>query len=403
MKFDHIIIRYGEISTKKRNRKQFVAKMRKHILWNLKDIPDVHLTSNRERMYVILNGADHKLVIEQLKGVFGIQSLSPALKVERDVEVMKQAALDYVNFSEREINTFKINAKRADKTFPLNTNEINHLLGGYILRNKEGIKVDVKNPDLNLLVEVRKEAIYLTGEIIPGAGGLPIGSSGKAVLMLSGGIDSPVAGFLSMKRGLEIEVVHFFSPPYTSERAKQKVLDLAEKLAGVTGKMKVHIVPFTDIQVLIQQQIPDNYTMTTTRRLMLRLADEIRERNNALAIINGESLGQVASQTMSSMFTINEVTNTPILRPLIMMDKLEIIALAEKFGTLEISNLPYEDCCTIFTPSNPKTKPSREKANHYESYTDFEPYIEKALENTETFTIVPGKALENEVGMEGLL
>lgn len=397
MIFDHIIIRYGEISTKKRNRKVFVAKMKKHILWSLKEIPNLEVTANRERMYVILNGADHKEVIERLKGVFGIQTISPALKIERDVEKMKDAALYYIRQLSNEVHTFKITTKRADKDFPYDTNEVNHMLGGHLLRNTEELKVDVKNPDLNLLVEIRREAIYLTGEVIHGAGGLPFGSSGKAMLMLSGGIDSPVAGYLSMKRGLEVEAIHFYSPPFTSERSRQKVIDLAEKLALVSGSMKVHIVPFTEIQLLIQKQVPENYTMTTTRRLMLRVADQIREKQHAMAIINGESLGQVASQTLSSMFAINEVTNTPILRPLIAMDKTEIIDLARKLDTFEISNLPYEDCCTVFTPASPKTQPKREKVNFYESFVDFEPLIETAIANTETLTIVPKSTFNQEM------
>lgn len=397
MKFDHIIIRYGEISTKKRNRKAFVAKMKQNILWSLREIPNLEVTSNRERMYVILNGADHKEVIEHIKGIFGIQTLSPAIKIERDVEKMKDAALYYIKQLSDKVHTFKITTKRADKDFPYDTNEVNHMLGGHLLRNIEGLKVDVKNPDLNLIVEIRREAIYLTGEVIQGAGGLPYGSSGKAMLMLSGGIDSPVAGYLSMKRGLDVEAIHFYSPPFTSERSRQKVIDLAEKLALVSGRMKVHIVPFTEIQLLIQKQVPENYTMTTTRRLMLRLADQIREKEEAMAIITGESLGQVASQTLNSMYAINEVTNTPILRPLITMDKTEIIDLARKIDTFEISNLPYEDCCTVFTPASPKTKPKREKVNYYESFVDFEPLIEKAIADTETLTIVPKSAMDQEM------
>ncbi|MFD6438632.1 tRNA uracil 4-sulfurtransferase ThiI [Peribacillus sp. NPDC060186] len=402
MKFDHIIIRYGEISTKKRNRKGFVDKMKAHIRWSLKDIEGVVLTANRERMYVLLNGVDHKPVIERLKGIFGIQSLSPAIKIERDLEVMKTAALYYLNHTLEEVGTFKITTKRADKDFPYNTDEINRALGGHLLRNTEDLKVDVKNPDLNLLVEVRREAVYLTGEIIPGAGGLPFGSSGKAMLMLSGGIDSPVAGFLSMKRGLDVEAIHFYSPPFTSERSRQKVIDLAGKLAEINGSMKVHIVPFTEIQLLIQKQIPENYSMTTTRRLMMRVADQIREKEEAMALITGESLGQVASQTMSSMYAINEVTNTPILRPLITMDKTEIIKIARELDTFEISNLPYEDCCTVFTPASPKTKPKREKVNYYESFVDFESLIAKAVADTEILTVTPGQTFDNEEAMEDL-
>ena len=205
-----------------------------------------------------------------------------------------------------------------------------------------------------------------------------------------------------MKRGLDVEAIHFYSPPFTSERSRQKVIDLAGKLAEIGGSMKVHIVPFTEIQLLIQKQIPENYSMTTTRRLMLRVADQIREREEAMALITGESLGQVASQTMSSMYAINEVTNTPIIRPLITMDKTEIIKMAREIDTFEISNLPYEDCCTVFTPASPKTKPKREKVNHYESYVDFEPLIAKAVEGTETITVKPGQAFEGEKEMEDL-
>ncbi|WP_419881935.1 tRNA uracil 4-sulfurtransferase ThiI [Peribacillus sp. B-H-3] len=395
MKFDHIIIRYGEISTKKRNRKAFVDKLRAHIKWTLRDFAEIKISSSRDRMFIILNGADHVRIIALLKEVFGIQSLSPALKTGLDIEEVKNAALFYLSQLSGSIETFKISTRRADKTYPYNTDEMNHALGGHLLRNRDGLKVDVRNPDLNLRVEIRQDAIYLTGEIIPGAGGLPFGSSGKAMLMLSGGIDSPVAGFLSMKRGLDIECIHFYSPPFTSERSKQKVIDLSKKLAQVYGSMKLHIVPFTDVQMLIQKQIPENYTMTATRRAMLKIADKIREKQEGLAIITGESLGQVASQTLNSMFAINEVSNTPILRPLIMMDKTEIIELAKEHDTLEISNLPYEDCCTVFTPASPKTKPKREKVNFYESFVDFESLIEEAVAKTEIMSLTP----EQEIGL----
>ncbi|MDQ0221084.1 tRNA uracil 4-sulfurtransferase ThiI [Peribacillus cavernae] len=387
MKFDHIIIRYGEISTKKRNRKGFVDKLKANIRWVLEEFSNAKLSANRERMYILLYGEDPQDIIERLKGVFGIQSLSPALKVGKDIEEIKSAAVYYFEQLSEKVSTFKITTKRSDKDFPYNTDELNHILGGHLLENTEGITVDVKKPDFNLRVEVRREAIYLTGEVIPGAGGLPLGSSGKAMLMLSGGIDSPVAGFLSMKRGLEIECIHFYSPPFTSERSRQKTVDLAEKLAEVSGSMKLHIVPFTEIQLLIQKQIPENYTMTSTRRLMLRIADKIRERQEAMAIITGESLGQVASQTLSSMYAINEVTNTPILRPLITIDKTDIIGMARDLNTLEISNRPYEDCCTVFTPASPKTKPRREKVAFYESFVDFDALIDEAVQKTEILTV----------------
>ena len=395
IQFDHIVIRYGEITLKKRNRKSFIAQLRKNIKKALADYPEVRIEAQHERMYVHLNGTDYKPIIDILKKIYGISSISPALKVGKEIAAIQESALFYINHLTRKINTFKIDAKRADKTYPHSTYDLNGLIGGYCLQNVEGLTVDVHNPDLKLRVEVRQDAAYITGEKIIGAGGLPIGSSGSAMLMLSGGIDSPVAGYLTMKRGVEIECVHFYSPPFTSERSKQKVIDLANKLAEVNGRMVLHVVPFTEIQKLIQKQIPDNYTMTTTRRLMLRITDAIREKQNALAIVTGESLGQVASQTMESMFTINEVTNTPILRPLIAMDKTDIIEIAEKIDTHEISIRPFEDCCTVFTPANPKTKPKREKVGHYESYIDFEPFIKEALDKTEML-VFTGKKEDSE-------
>lgn len=396
MEYDRILIRYGEISTKGRNRNLFVEKLRKSIRNALAPFPKVKIQANRDRMYVLLNGEDGKEIIEIVSKIFGIQSFSPAIKVEKDLEKMKVAALKLVSALYQEGKTFKITAKRADKSFNLNTNEINDTFGGHILENIPGIKVNVKNPDINLQIEVREEAAYLSCETILGAGGLPVASSGKAMLMLSGGIDSPVAGYLAMKRGLEIEAVHFFSPPFTSERSKEKVIDLSKKLAEIYGSLTLHIVPFTEIQQAVREQIPENYSMTTTRRFMLRITDEIRKKREGLAIITGESVGQVASQTLESMFTINEVTNTPLLRPLITMDKTDIIKIAKKIDTLDISNRPFEDCCTIFVPSSPKTKPRREKVQRYESFFDFEPLLQEAVQETETLVIKPDSKQQSE-------
>lgn len=387
MEYERILIRYGEISTKGRNRNQFVEKLRKSVKIALAPFPNVKVEASRDRMYVLLNGENCEEVIGKLESIFGIQSFSPAIKVERDIEVLKQTSLELVRSLYKEGQTFKITPKRSDKTFELDTDGINHTIGGHLLEHISGLKVDVKNPDINLRIEVRIEAIYLSCETIQGAGGLPMGSSGKALLMLSGGIDSPVAGYMAMKRGLEIEAVHFFSPPFTSERSKEKVIDLSKKLAKIYGSMTLHIVPFTDIQQTIREQIPENYSMTSTRRMMLRITDEIRKKQEGLAIITGESLGQVASQTLDSMYAINEVTNTPLLRPLITMDKTDIIKIAHEIDTLEISNRPFEDCCTIFVPASPKTKPKREKVQHYESFFDFEPLIHEAVEETETLVI----------------
>lgn len=395
MNYDRILIRYGEISTKGRNRQQFVEKLRKSIKAALHSFPKIKIQADRDRTYILLNGENSSEIIKILQKIFGIRSFSPAIKVERDMEKIKEASYQLFLTLFKGNQTFKISAKRADRSFEFDTDEINHLLGAHLLKNFPGLKVDVRNPDINLQVEIRSEAAYLSSETIPGAGGLPFGSCGKAMLMLSGGIDSPVAGFMSMKRGMEIEAVHFFSPPYTSERAKQKVIDLTKKLSELAGPIKLHIVPFTKIQEAVKKQIPENYSMTTNRRLMLKITDELRKRREALAIITGESLGQVASQTLESMYAINEVTNTPILRPLITMDKTDIIKIAREIGTHDISIRPFEDCCTIFVPASPKTKPKREKVIFYESFFDFATLIEEAVTETETLEINPDFSEDN--------
>ena len=401
MMYDRILVRYGEISTKGRNRNKFIDRLRKNIKRALSDYPNATIKAERDRMFILLNGEDSEGIAEKLKAIFGIQSFSPAVKVEKDLNKMKEAALELFRKIHKPGQTFKITAKRSDKTFELDTNEINSEFGGHILRNVEGLKVDVRTPDVNLQIEIRKEAAYISAETIKGAGGMPAASAGKGMLMLSGGIDSPVAGYLSMKRGLEVEGVHFFSPPFTSERAKQKVIDLSEKLAEVNGHFALHIVPFTEIQQAIHKQIPENYTMTTTRRIMLRITDAIRERQGGLAIITGESLGQVASQTLESMYAINEVTSTPIIRPLITMDKFQIMDIAHEIDTHDISIRPYEDCCTVFVPSSPKTKPKLEKVQNFESFFDFEELIQKAVEGTERMVLKPASE-RNDDSMDDL-
>jgi tRNA uracil 4-sulfurtransferase len=394
MNYDRILIRYGEISTKGRNRHQFVERLRRSIKDALQSYPMVKIEAGRDRMFILLNGENSTEIIEILQKIFGIRSFSPAVKVERDIEKIKQAADELFRNLYHSKQTFKISAKRADRTFEYNTDDINQILGAHILNSFPELKVDVRNPVVNLEVEIRAEAAYLSAETILGPGGLPVGSSGKAMLMLSGGLDSPVAGYMAMKRGMELEVVHFFSPPYTSERAKQKVIDLTKKLSEIAGTLTLHIVPFTKAQEAVSKQIPENYVMTTTRRLMLRITDELRRKHEALAIVTGESLGQVASQTLESMYAINEVTTTPILRPLIMMDKTDIIKIAQEINTHDISIRPFEDCCTIFVPASPKTKPRREKVNFYESFMDFEIYIQEAVNNSETMIIKPDSSTE---------
>lgn len=387
MKFDHILIRFGEISTKGRNRRKFIDRLKNNIKNVLPEFPNLVYEATRDRLYIHLNNGEHEVIIEKLQHVFGIQSFSLAIKCESDITEIKDRALKAVKSLYQPNDTFKVSAKRADKTFPLDTNELNYQIGSHVLMNTENLTVDVKNPIINLRIEVRSEATYLTCFDYKGAGGLPVGSSGKAMLLLSGGIDSPVAGLLSLKRGVELEIVHFFSPPYTSERAKQKVIDLTRELAAYGGKIRLHIVPFTAIQEKIQAQVPENYTMTSTRRMMLTIADKVREKQEGLALITGESLGQVASQTLESMMAINDVTNIPILRPLITMDKTEIIDISKRIGTHDISIRPFEDCCTIFTPASPKTKPKLDKVTRFESFVNFEELINDAVDNIETMII----------------
>ncbi|MGP1909079.1 tRNA uracil 4-sulfurtransferase ThiI [Metabacillus sp. JX24] len=383
MKYEHIMVRYGEITTKGKNRRWFVNCLKQNLKSVLSDYPALGYWGNRDRLYINLNGENHEGILEKLPLVFGIHSFSLVLKTKRELEEIKNGALALIEGQYKAGDSFKISAKRADKTFPLLTNEINYEVGSHILKNTDGLTVDVHSPDIDVRVEVRGEAAYLSSKDYEGIGGLPAGASGKAVLMLSGGIDSPVAGYFAMKRGIELEAVHFFSPPYTSERAKQKVIDLARRLTVFGGRIRLHIVPFTEIQEAIQKQVPESYVMTSTRRMMLQIADKIREKHDALAIVTGESLGQVASQTLESMYAINDVTNTPIIRPLIASDKKDIISLAKQIGTHDTSILPYEDCCTIFTPPSPATKPKLEKAQRFESFLDFEPMILKAVERTE--------------------
>lgn len=380
MKWNELLIRYGELSLKGRNRNYFVRKLKKNIESALSDLSSVQLKSERDRMFLFADDQDDmREAIERLPAVFGIQSFSPVAKCEPTLDEIYKTALEVVGSGETDGKTFKVEIRRTDKSFPYVTNELQQMIGGHVLSNFPELHVKMKKPDILLNVEIRQEGAFLTSKIYQGAAGMPVGSNGKSLLMLSGGIDSPVAGYLMMKRGVAIDAIHFESPPFTSELAKQKVIDLAEKLSSFGASVKLHVIPFTELQQIIAHKIPDGESMTTTRRIMLQIADKVRVEADALGIISGESLGQVASQTLDSLTAINEVTSTPILRPLISSDKLEIIDIAKKIDTYDISIRPYEDCCTVFTPSKPKTKPKIEKVKHYESFTDFEPMIEEAV------------------------
>lgn len=379
MKYTEIMVRYGELSTKGKNRKTFIAQLAYNVKRVLKEFPQVKIHADRDRMHLLLNGEDSTIIIPKLEKVFGIQNMSPSIKIEKNFACLKQAVQQLVKDIYFEGQTFKITAKRSDHDFELDSNELNRELGQAVLESCPQIKVQMKQPDINLRVEIRKESAYLSYETIRGAGGLPVGTAGKGMLMLSGGIDSPVAGYLAMKRGVEVEAIHFASPPYTSEQALQKAKDLAAKIAPYAGSIQFIEVPFTKIQEEIKQKVPEGYMMTVTRRMMLRVVDAILKKRQGLVIINGESLGQVASQTLQSMVAINEVTNTPIIRPVVSMDKSEIIAIAEKIDTFQLAIQPYEDCCTIFAPTQPKTKPKLEKTQQYEARLSINELIEQAV------------------------
>lgn len=362
MNYTEIMVRYGELSTKGKNRKMFTAQLAQNVKRTLTEFPAVRIHADRDRMHLLLNGEDSQLILPKLAKVFGIQTFSPSIRVEKELAVIRQTIQAMMQEIYVEGKTFKITSKRSDHSFELNSNELNQALGQFVIDLYPKIAVQMKQPDINIQVEIRKEGAYLSYETIRGVGGLPVGTAGRGMLMLSGGIDSPVAGYLSMKRGVEIEAVHFASPPYTSEQALQKAKDLAAKLAPYGGSLQFIEVPFTEIQEEIKRVVPEGYLMTVTRRMMLRLTDAIREMRKGLVIINGESLGQVASQTLQSMVAINEVTATPIIRPVVSMDKTEIIEIAEKIDTFELAIQPFEDCCTIFAPPQPKTRPKLYKA-----------------------------------------
>lgn len=377
-----ILIRYGELSTKGRNKKMFTQKLASNIKKALVDFPQVKVIPDYDFMYLDLHEAPEEAVIEKVKPIFGIQSISPVYIIEKDMEVAKKVVLDLLSQEDLEGKTFKIMTKRSDHTFEMDTNQINLFLGDAVLEAFPDIKVQLKQPDITVRIDVRREHLMVSLKTIPGAGGLPVGTSGRVMLMLSGGIDSPVAGYLAMKRGMEIQCVHFASPPYTSPQALEKTKLLAAKIARFGGSIQFLTVPFSRIQEEIKKSVPEAYLMTIMRRFMLRITDQLRENARALAIANGESVGQVASQTLDSMVAINDVTNTPIIRPVATMDKLDIIKVAEEIDTFELSIQPFEDCCTVFAPPSPKTKPKLEKARQYEARLDVEGLIREAVEGT---------------------
>ncbi|MDO4466513.1 MAG: tRNA uracil 4-sulfurtransferase ThiI [Bacillota bacterium] len=390
-RYNHILIRYGELSLKGKNRNTFIKQLKKNMKAALKTFPSLVFDAQHDRMYIYLNGEDAKQVCDIVSKVFGISSLSLAIKVESDMEEIKKACMESLDFST--FKTFKVAARRSDKTFPYISDQINRMVATEILKNTEW-KVNVKNPDVKIIVEVHHDGTYIMTDRIEGAGGFPVGCGGKAMALLSGGIDSPVATYLMMKRGVHIECIHYASPPYTSQAAQDKVLELARLISGYQGEILVHVVPFTNLQLEIYKHADESYAITLMRRMMMRIATGLAEKRHAQAIATGESVGQVASQTLESMQAINNVTTTPIIRPLVTMDKVEIIDIARKIGTFETSILPLEDCCTIFTPKNPVTKPKIEKCQRYESRFDWESLVQECIDNAQQVWISPVKQEE---------
>ena len=369
-----ILLKDGEIALKGLNRHAFEDRLIKNARRKLMPVGSFHFKKAQSTIYVEPDREDYDLdeAVERLQKVFGIAALTRACVVEKDIQVIKRTAAAYLKEELEGVSTFKVEAKRSDKTFPLKSPAICAEVGEYLLEQYPHLSVDVHEPDL---------------VVIKGAGGIPVGSGGKAMLLISGGIDSPVAGYMMAKRGLEIQAIHFVSPPYTSERAKQKVIDLAQKMCSYCGRIKLHIVPFTEIQEAIRDQCPEDLFTIIMRRYMMKIACRVARQNECEALITGESVGQVASQTIQAIACTNEACDMPVLRPVIGMDKDEIILTSRKIDTFETSILPYEDCCTVFTPKHPRTKPQLKFVKLAEEQMDAEALIARAIEGIELLNI----------------
>ena len=388
MQYQSFLIKYAEIGTKGKNRFMFEDALIKQIRFALREVDgSFEVTKESGRIYVTAEGDyDYDDTIEALKRVFGIADICPMVQIDdRDYENLKKHVVEYMDKVYPDKNlTFKVVARRGDKRYPVSSDQINRDMGEAILEAFPQMRVDVHNPDVLLRVEIRQK-VNIFSLMIPGPGGMPVGTNGKAMLLLSGGIDSPVAGYMIAKRGVKIDAVYFHAPPYTSDRAKQKVVDLAKLVARYSGPMDLHVVNFTDIQLYIYEKCPHEELTIIMRRYMMRIAQAIAEKNGAIGLITGESIGQVASQTLQSLAATNEVCTMPVYRPLIGFDKQEIVEVSEKIGTYETSILPYEDCCTIFVAKHPVTKPNinviRNSERHLEEKID--ELVKTALETTE--------------------
>lgn len=380
-----ILVKYGEMALKGLNKKTFEDILTKNIKRRIKSLGRFICTSAQSTLYITPDddSIDLDETMTRIGKIFGIAALCRACVCEKSFDDIKEKSFDYLSDILSCARTFKVTAKRADKAFPMKSPEICMELGGALLERFPNLAVDVKNPEVIVTVEIRDTNAYVHAENIKGAGGLPVGSSGKAMLLLSGGIDSPVAGWMMAKRGVHIAAIHYVSPPYTSDRAQLKVEQLCEKLTDYCGGIAFFCVPFTEIQEAIKDNCPEEFFTIIMRRIMMEIAQRIAEKDGCLALITGESVGQVASQTMAAIACTDAVCRMPVFRPLVGMDKTEIIEIARKIDTFDISTLPYEDCCTVFTPRHPKVRPVLADVEKAQNSFDFEPLIQKAVEETE--------------------
>lgn len=383
-----IMAKYGEIALKGLNKGTFEDILVKNIRRRLRHCGKFHYMRKQSTIYIEPVGeCDLDEVIEKLKVIFGIGALQRCAVFEKDFEQIKSQGVPYLENALKNAKTFKVDAKRSDKSFPMKTPEIQAELGGAILEAYPHLSVDVHNPEITVMCEIRDKGAYVSAERIIGAGGMPVGSSGKALLLLSGGIDSPVAGYMMAKRGAIISAIHFEAPPYTSDRAKMKVEKLAKIITAYCGDINFFCVPFTEIQELLRDNCPEELFTILMRRLMMEIAQRICEKEDIQALVTGESLGQVASQTMYAMVCTDAACRMPVFRPCVGMDKSEIVEIARKIDTFDTSILPYEDCCTVFTPKHPKTRPNLADVEAAQNAFDWEPYIQKAIEGTKPYLI----------------
>ena len=385
---DVLSISLGEVALKGLNRKYFEDKLIKNVRRVTRDYEIERIYKEQGKIYLEANKEDFQEIIKRVRNIFGIVYISPCIRIDKDMDVIRQGAIDFIKnrLEEEDFKTFKVSTNRSDKSFPIKSPEISREMGGLILKNFDNLSVDVHNPDIFLHIDIKKHA-YIYIDKVRAYGGLPVGTNGKGLLLLSGGIDSPVAGFMMAKRGVEISSVHYHSYPFTSERAEEKVKDLAKILSTYTGKLKIHSVNILPIQKEINKNCPEKEMTILSRRFMMRIAEKISMDNGYDALITGENLGQVASQTIHGLNVTNQSTNMVVLRPLVGMDKVDIIEVSREIGTYETSILPFEDCCTVFLPKHPVTRPKVEDIEESEKALDLEDLVNKAIEDMEVYSI----------------